>query len=80
VQDNSSVCLTRELVELVLGAEAGQLRMAHTFVDASERDLAIHVLRQAVEVAGSPSTDTVFLFKQMLSSQKGNHEATQWAE
>jgi transcriptional regulator with XRE-family HTH domain len=37
---------------------AGQLRMAHTFVNASERDLAIHVLRQAVEVARALAADT----------------------
>lgn len=37
---------------------ADQLRMAHTFVNALERDLAIHVLRQAVEIAGALSTDT----------------------
>jgi len=37
---------------------AAQLRMAHTFVDSSDDDLALHVLRQAVEVAGSLGTDT----------------------
>ncbi|MGH9066225.1 MAG: helix-turn-helix domain-containing protein [Acidimicrobiales bacterium] len=30
---------------------AGQYRMAHTFLDSSERELALHVLRQAVGVA-----------------------------
>jgi transcriptional regulator with XRE-family HTH domain len=32
---------------------AAQLRMAHTFVDSSEDELALHVLRQAVDVAGA---------------------------
>ncbi|HZQ78110.1 MAG TPA: helix-turn-helix transcriptional regulator [Acidimicrobiia bacterium] len=39
---------------------AGELRMAHTFVNAQERDLAIHVLRQAVEISGALSADTDF--------------------
>ena len=38
---------------------AGQLRMAHTFVGSSENDLALHVLRQAVDAASglSPAAD-----------------------
>ncbi|MHB1533413.1 MAG: helix-turn-helix domain-containing protein, partial [Acidimicrobiales bacterium] len=36
---------------------AAQLRMAHTFVDSSEDELALHVLRQAVEIAGSLRAD-----------------------
>jgi transcriptional regulator with XRE-family HTH domain len=37
---------------------AGQLRMAHTFVDSAEEDLALHVLRQAVALAGGLAADT----------------------
>ena len=39
---------------------AGQLRMGHTFVNSDEGDLALHVLRQAVQVAKGlgPETDT----------------------
>ena len=37
---------------------AGQLRMAHTFVNASEDPLALHVLRQAVSVAAALGADT----------------------
>jgi hypothetical protein len=36
---------------------AGQLRMGHTFADSSEEDLALHVLRQAVALAKTLSTD-----------------------
>ena len=37
---------------------AGQLRMAHTFVDSAEENLALHVLRQAVALAGGLAADT----------------------
>jgi transcriptional regulator with XRE-family HTH domain len=37
---------------------AGQLRMAHTFVGSAEDDLALHVLRQAVALAGGLAADT----------------------
>jgi hypothetical protein len=36
---------------------AGQLRMGHTFVNSSEEDLALHVLRQAVALAKTLSSD-----------------------
>src|SRR5262249_22598983 len=36
---------------------AGQLRMGHTFVNSSEDDLALHVLRQAVGLSKGLSAD-----------------------
>ncbi|MGH9103125.1 MAG: helix-turn-helix domain-containing protein, partial [Acidimicrobiales bacterium] len=37
---------------------AGHFRMAHTFLESSERELAVHVLRRAVSVAGELMPDT----------------------
>ena len=37
---------------------AGQLRMGHSFVDSQEDDLAVHVLRQAVQVSKTLAADS----------------------
>jgi transcriptional regulator with XRE-family HTH domain len=63
---------------------AGQLRMAHTFVDSSEDELALHVLRQAVALAKTLSRDAepglisltgaCALLLSVLEARRGNAE------
>ena len=63
---------------------AGQWRMGHTFVDSQEDDLAIHVLRQAVQVAKTMPADaepglvsltgSCALLLAVLEARRGNAE------
>jgi transcriptional regulator with XRE-family HTH domain len=63
---------------------AGQLRMAHTFVGSSEDELALHVLRQAVALAKTLSSDAepglisltgaCALLLSVLEARRGNAE------
>lgn len=63
---------------------AGQLRMGHTFVNCHEDDLALHVLRQAVQVAKTLGPDAApglvsltgacALLLAVLEARRGNAE------